>query len=174
MPRSTTKRTLLPSRYIYIYTHTHTCVCMFLFFDLSKKKRCQYWGILGHHSIFLCVRMRLLIQAPTNRDEAQKRREDMLRRIQKSSELLRHATECADRNCTVPNCVKIRMHWLHMCRCQVRVSGGCTHCKRMWAVLQMHARHCQDLNCAVPRCKDLKVTHEGNIYVCMYDMVWWL
>ena len=44
----------------------------------------------------------------------------------------------------------------HGSTCQLRATGGCHICRRIWALLQIHARGCKTTNCPVPRCKDLK------------------
>lgn len=42
----------------------------------------------------------------------------------------------------------------HFCGCKVRVSGGCSHCKRMKQLLELHSRICADSDvCRVPLCK---------------------
>ena len=44
-------------------------------------------------------------------------------------------------------CNKVKALFHHGVNCQVRVTGGCQTCKRMWALLHLHARQCQSAQC---------------------------
>ncbi|CAN1191297.1 BTB/POZ and TAZ domain-containing protein 4 [Linum perenne] len=45
----------------------------------------------------------------------------------------------------------------HFRGCKQRVPGGCSHCKRMWQLLELHARLCVDSSlCRVPLCRNFK------------------
>lgn len=92
------------------------------------------------------------------REEERERRERMLAHMQRTMQLLVHASACRDGNCPSTNCNKVKMLFHHGVNCQVRVTGGCQTCKRMWALLHLHARQCQQTQCPVPRCRDLKAT----------------
>lgn len=46
----------------------------------------------------------------------------------------------------------------HLAVCKLRsIPGGCTHCKRMWQLLELHSRICVDSEqCRVPLCGNFK------------------
>lgn len=86
-------------------------------------------------------------------EEERRARQEQLR---KTMELLVHASSCQDKNCPHPSCFKVKMLFQHSLTCSTKATGGCTYCRRMWALLQLHAKSCTTPNCPVPRCRDLK------------------
>lgn len=45
----------------------------------------------------------------------------------------------------------------HFAACKLRIPGGCSHCRRMWQLLELHSRLCIDSNsCGVPLCWNFK------------------
>ncbi|XP_031279365.1 histone acetyltransferase HAC12-like [Pistacia vera] len=74
-------------------------------------------------------------------------------------DVLRHASICnatKSQPCSFPNCLEIKMLFIHACKCRVRATGGCWYCKKAWLTLKLHSSNCKESNCSVPRCKDLK------------------
>ncbi|CAI5718434.1 unnamed protein product [Peronospora effusa] len=71
-------------------------------------------------------------------------------------QLLVHSSSCADGNCGSSNCEKMKELMRHGAQCKQRAYGGCTICRRVWALLQLHARQCRQYECKVPRCHDLR------------------
>ncbi|OAY33639.1 BTB/POZ and TAZ domain-containing protein 4 [Manihot esculenta] len=60
--------------------------------------------------------------------------------------------------CPYSACRGLEMLVRHFASCKMRVSGGCSHCKRMWQLLELHSRLCADSNlCRVPLCRNFKV-----------------
>jgi len=86
-------------------------------------------------------------------DEERRARQEQLR---KTMQLLVHASSCKDPKCPHPSCMKVKMLFQHSLNCQLKATGGCHYCRRMWALLQLHAKSCTVRNCPVPRCRDLK------------------
>lgn len=86
-------------------------------------------------------------------DEERRARQEQLR---KTMQLLVHASSCQDPKCPHPSCIKVKMLFQHSLQCQIKATGGCQYCRRMWALLQLHAKSCTMTNCPVPRCRDLK------------------
>ena len=101
---------------------------------------------------------RMVANSQGGREEERLRRERMLAHMQRTMQLLVHASACRLPNCASQNCNKVKALFHHGVNCQVRVTGGCQTCKRMWALLHLHARQCQSAQCPVPRCRDLKAT----------------
>ncbi|OQR88642.1 histone acetyltransferase [Thraustotheca clavata] len=94
----------------------------------------------------------------TVNDAMQKARKERAKSIALHMQLLVHASSCNAENddCTSLNCGKMKELMRHGVNCTKRATGGCTICRRVWALLQIHARQCRDNNCTVPRCKDLR------------------
>lgn len=86
----------------------------------------------------------------------QEDRRDRAAQIQRTMELLVHATSCQVMNCGNPNCTKVKHLFKHAMACQLKAGGGCQLCRKMWTLLQMHSKGCKTANCPVPRCRDLK------------------
>lgn len=56
--------------------------------------------------------------------------------------------------CNFPACKGLESLIRHFAGCKNRVSGGCTHCRRMWQILELHSRICAESNlCKVPLCR---------------------
>ena len=83
-------------------------------------------------------------------------RRDRAAQIQRTMELLVHATTCRVANCGSPNCTKVKHLFKHAMSCQIKAGGGCQLCRKMWTLLQVHSKGCKVTNCPVPRCRDLK------------------
>ena len=78
--------------------------------------------------------------------------------VQLHMTLLVHTSDCTDKKCASDNCAKMKSLLRHCEQCKMRATGGCSTCKRIWALLQIHARQCRvDQGCPVPRCHDLKL-----------------
>jgi hypothetical protein len=73
-------------------------------------------------------------------------------------QLLVHASKCINAECPSGNCKKMKSLLKHGKTCEKKSKGGCTVCRRIWALLQIHARGCRapQGTCTVPRCKELK------------------
>eukprot|EP00897_Mesotaenium_endlicherianum_P009474 jgi/Mesen1/8555/ME000489S07941 len=93
---------------------------------------------------------------PDRNAQSQEGRRQRILEVRKMLELLAHASQCRVGPCPYPKCPQVKALFRHGMNCKVRSAGGCMHCKRMWALLQLHARSCKDSSCRVPRCKDLK------------------
>jgi E1A/CREB-binding protein len=39
---------------------------------------------------------------------------------------------------------------------QVKASGGCKICKRIWTLLRIHAQKCKDPRCKIPQCMAIR------------------
>ena len=81
---------------------------------------------------------------------------DRAAQIQRTMELLVHATSCQVLNCEWSNCTKVKHLFKHAMACQLKAGGGCQLCRKMWTLLQVHSKGCETANCPVPRCRDLK------------------
>jgi len=86
----------------------------------------------------------------------EKQRKDRQRSIQLHMNLLNHAATCTSKNCTSANCSKMKGLLKHGLTCQVKVQGGCSVCKRIWALLQIHARQCKLQQCPVQHCMAIR------------------
>ncbi|KMT15541.1 hypothetical protein BVRB_3g058930 [Beta vulgaris subsp. vulgaris] len=59
--------------------------------------------------------------------------------------------------CGFPACKGIEMLVRHFFSCKTRIPGGCSHCKRMWQLLELHSRMCDvPDSCNVPLCRHFK------------------
>ncbi|KAA8532157.1 hypothetical protein F0562_006701 [Nyssa sinensis] len=59
--------------------------------------------------------------------------------------------------CSFPACKGLETLVRHFSSCKTRVPGGCTHCKRMWQLLELHSRMCNEPDyCKVPLCRHFK------------------
>ncbi|XP_008805685.1 BTB/POZ and TAZ domain-containing protein 4-like [Phoenix dactylifera] len=59
--------------------------------------------------------------------------------------------------CNFPACRGLEALVRHFAGCKNRVLGGCTHCKRMWQLLELHSRLCSQVDgCKVPLCRHFK------------------
>lgn len=107
--------------------------------------------------------MWLLLQAQAGRkyDETRMRLTDAERRerneqLQRTMTLLVHACSCNNPACSSNSCRKVRQLFQHAVGCQLKVTGGCQMCKKMWCLLNLHAKSCTRADCPVPRCRELK------------------
>lgn len=83
-------------------------------------------------------------------------RKERQRSIQLHMTLLLHAATCNSPKCPSANCTKMKGLLKHGSQCQVKASGGCNLCKRIWALLQLHARQCKAKACPVPNCMAIR------------------
>ncbi|KAL7680613.1 putative Zinc finger, TAZ-type, Zinc finger, ZZ-type, bromodomain, Zinc finger, PHD-type [Plasmopara halstedii] len=88
--------------------------------------------------------------------EQRRLREQRAKNVRLHMQLLVHSSSCADGNCGSSNCEKMKELMRHGAQCKQRAYGGCTICRRVWALLQLHARQCRQYECKVPRCHDLR------------------
>merc|ERR1711974_137646 len=59
--------------------------------------------------------------------------------------------------CGYEACKGLKSLLRHYFGCELRVPGDCTHCKKMWQLLELHSRICMDSNvCRVPSCRKIK------------------
>jgi len=78
--------------------------------------------------------------------------------------ILKHASQCHASKaepCSHPNCSQIKKLFSHASKCEIRVNGGCQHCKKIWFILTAHSRNCKDSECRIPRCRcvAIKILH---------------
>lgn len=92
----------------------------------------------------------------TTRAMSKEERQARLAQLQRTMELLVHASACGAQSCTSSNCAKVKSLFQHAFSCQLKATGGCGLCRRLWTLLQVHAKGCFQANCPVPRCQDLK------------------
>mmetsp|Transcript_10089 Transcript_10089/g.22117 ORF Transcript_10089/g.22117 Transcript_10089/m.22117 type:complete len:1723 (-) Transcript_10089:284-5452(-) len=90
----------------------------------------------------------------TELTEAQ--RKERQRSIQLHMTLLLHAATCTAAKCPSANCVKMKGLLKHGQQCRIKATGGCSVCKRIWALLQIHARQCKAKQCPVPNCMAIR------------------
>jgi E1A/CREB-binding protein len=83
-------------------------------------------------------------------------RKERQRSIQLHMTLLLHAATCHSPKCPSANCTKMKGLLKHGSQCQVKATGGCHVCKRIWALLQLHARQCKATSCPVPNCMAIR------------------
>ena len=83
-------------------------------------------------------------------------RKERQRSIQLHMTLLLHADTCQSPKCPSANCTKMKGLLKHGAQCQVKATGGCNVCKRIWALLQIHARQCKASSCPVPNCMAIR------------------
>lgn len=83
-------------------------------------------------------------------------RKERQRSIQLHMTLLLHAATCVSPKCPSANCTKMKGLLKHGAQCQVKATGGCHVCKRIWALLQIHARQCKQSTCPVPNCMAIR------------------
>jgi len=83
-------------------------------------------------------------------------RKERQRVIQLHMQLLLHAATCVSPKCPSANCQKMKGLLKHGAQCQIKATGGCHICKRIWGLLQIHARQCKDPKCRVPNCVSIR------------------
>ena len=81
----------------------------------------------------------------------EKERTERSLQLQRTMALLVHACDCKNPNCSSSSCRKVRQLFQHAVQCQLKVTGGCQLCKKMWCLLNLHAKSCTNANCSVPR-----------------------
>jgi len=86
--------------------------------------------------------------------EAQRR--ERQRNIQLHIQLIEHASQCNSRNCGSQNCAKMKAYLKHSLSCQIKASGGCKICKRIWTLLRFHAQNCKVRDCPMPQCNGIR------------------
>jgi hypothetical protein len=86
--------------------------------------------------------------------EAQRR--ECQRSVQQHVTLLLHTVKCKSSKCPSTNCNKMKSLLKHGHLCQVKAIGGCSICKKIWALLQIHAGQCKTLRCPVPNCTAIR------------------
>ncbi|GAB2288829.1 hypothetical protein Dimus_023140 [Dionaea muscipula] len=72
-------------------------------------------------------------------------------------DIVLHVFRCCTSDCCVtPNCRTLKKLIDHSHKCQIRFSGGCQCCRKLFSLLVNHAKICTDSDCGVPYCRDLK------------------
>jgi E1A/CREB-binding protein len=89
-------------------------------------------------------------------DLTESQRKERQRSIQLHMHLLQHAATCQSPKCPSANCTKMKGLLKHGGQCQIKATGGCNVCKRIWALLQIHARQCKADSCPVPNCMAIR------------------
>ncbi|KAF1329179.1 Histone acetyltransferase, partial [Globisporangium splendens] len=89
-------------------------------------------------------------------EEQRRVQENRAKNVRLHMQLLVHSSTCANGSCGSSNCEKMKELMRHGAQCKLRAYGGCTICRRVWALLQLHARQCREYECKVPRCHDLR------------------
>mmetsp|Transcript_9580 Transcript_9580/g.11848 ORF Transcript_9580/g.11848 Transcript_9580/m.11848 type:complete len:1772 (-) Transcript_9580:280-5595(-) len=89
-------------------------------------------------------------------DLTESQRKERQRSIQLHMQLLLHAATCVSPKCPSANCTKMKGLLKHGAACNVKATGGCHVCKRIWALLQIHARQCKQATCPVPNCMAIR------------------
>lgn len=73
--------------------------------------------------------------------------------------------------CKFTACKGLELLVRHFAACQLRVPGGCVHCKRMWQLLELHSHLCADSDlCRVPLCRKFK---ERSVKQSRRDQMRW-
>jgi E1A/CREB-binding protein len=77
--------------------------------------------------------------------------------VQRTMELLVHASGCKSSTCSSSNCAKVKGLISHSQTCASRTGAqNCAFCRRLWTLLQVHAKLCTAQACPVMRCRELR------------------
>jgi len=98
----------------------------------------------------------LPVSAGQQAELTEAQRKERQRSIQLHMTLLLHAATCNAPKCPSANCTKMKGLLKHGQQCQIKATGGCSVCKRIWALLQIHARQCKAKSCPVPNCMAIR------------------
>lgn len=96
------------------------------------------------------------VSAEQQSELTESQRKERQRSIQLHLTLLQHAATCNAPKCVSANCTKMKGLLKHGQQCQIKATGGCGICKRIWALLQIHARQCKAKTCPVPNCMAIR------------------
>ncbi|KAK9824572.1 hypothetical protein WJX72_011411 [[Myrmecia] bisecta] len=122
-------------------------------FDLCAV--CRHNPMVGPmHPHPLVPHARKIDETRTRMTEEERR--ERAQSLQRTMNLLVHASACSNPTCPSSNCSKVKALFQHAVSCTRKVTGGCPLCRRMWALLQLHAKQCQAASCPVPRCRELR------------------
>lgn len=80
-------------------------------------------------------------------------REETRKRMVKS---LVHASKCADQNCALESCAKMKRAIEHPKDCSRRPMEGCPLCKQLIGLCLFHAKHCNEVDCEATFCSLVK------------------
>jgi len=86
----------------------------------------------------------------------EEQRRERKRNIQLHITLIEHASRCNSSTCKSLNCRKMKSYLKHVDTCQVKASGGCKICKRIWTLLRIHAQQCKSSSCPIPQCNAIR------------------
>jgi E1A/CREB-binding protein len=75
----------------------------------------------------------------TSRAMSKEERHARMLQLQRTMELLVHASACQSQACQSSNCAKVKTLFQHAFTCQQKATGGCGLCRRMWTLLQVRA-----------------------------------
>uniref|UniRef100_A0A7S1ZCA9 histone acetyltransferase n=1 Tax=Trieres chinensis TaxID=1514140 RepID=A0A7S1ZCA9_TRICV len=98
----------------------------------------------------------IAVEAGKRTELTEEQRKERQRSIHLHMTLLLHAATCSAPKCPSANCAKMKGLLKHGASCQVKATGGCHICKRIWALLQIHARQCKQNQCPVPNCTAIR------------------
>lgn len=89
--------------------------------------------------------------------EIEEQRKELHRNVHLHLSLLLHAVKCDTANCPSAQCAKMKGVLNHGRTCtQLKTTGSCDLCRRIWALLQLHARKCKVSMCPVPKCMAIR------------------
>ncbi|XP_038976677.1 BTB/POZ and TAZ domain-containing protein 1-like [Phoenix dactylifera] len=141
--------------------------------DFAAVTQSEGWRFIQKHDPLLELEILQFLQDADQRKKRwmrEKRDQEMYQLLSEAVECLQHI--CSD-GCTVVGphdgkppsrskgpckfhtCGGLQFLICHFATCSRKLSpGGCTHCKRMWQLLQLHSSICDQSNsCKVPLCK---------------------
>jgi TAZ zinc finger/Zinc finger, ZZ type len=94
--------------------------------------------------------------------EEQKSQEERVRSLKPHLELINHAAYCEGApSCTLNNCHKMKLLFIHVQTCEVTYQRGCRKCSRLLGLLTVHARSCTVRGtCPLPFCDRIRERNE--------------
>jgi TAZ zinc finger len=113
------------------------------------------------------------VAAGQENELTEEQRRERERSIELRMTLLLHASTCDDPKCPSANCAKMKGYLKHGSQCQVKSSGGCRECKRVWALLHIHARRCNATKCLVPNCMAIRERTQIHVLQCKEPNCLW-
>ncbi|KAH7726092.1 CBP-1 protein [Aphelenchoides avenae] len=121
-------------------------------FDLCTNRFNE--GEHPHPTKEICVL--LGVDAPQSADTSNSRAES----VKRCMDLLEHACECSDANCSRATCRKMKNVVQHAKLCKKRLQHACPQCKQLIALCCCHAKQCDVDACPVVFCSSLRQKHQ--------------